>query len=1376
MDKSGGSVSKPPLLTGPQNYDYWKSRMEAFIKSIDSRTWKAIIRGWEPPVVLDKDGNKTDVKKLVEEWTKDEDDLALGNSKALYAIFNGVDSNMFRLIKRCTAAKSAWEILRKAHEGTSKVKLSKLQMLKTQFENLKMKEEETIHDFQMNVLDYANSFDALGKPISDEELVGKILRSLLTRFDMKVTAIEEAQDLASLSMDELIGSLQTYELGLERRNGKKDKSLAFASKSVADEPQIELESEESLSESMAMLGRQFNKLVKKVDQRAKSNGQFSFNKQSNFHKKAKEDNKGVCCHECEGFGHIRTECPTFLRKQKKGLVVSWSDTDDSEGESESAKLVNALTGTCMSDTESCDGEVTYEELAVTYKELYNRSLEICQELEKQKKVNSKMETEKGDLLKDIIELNMKIKDQENQIEQAQIEKSNLLGKISELDKEVIKLNTDLDQVKKVAKMMTTGTEAFDEMLQKQNYGKPKPIGFEHERIGQNMSFNNATIHTPVSKTFVSGGLSQHHAPHPKSRLYNWTCHHCGRKGHIRPFCYRLYGYPKKSHQSIYTSSPVEVRRKAEWKEKRKIESLIAHTSLKASSREIWYFDSGCSKHMTGVENYIENLKSYATSFVTFGDGAKGEIKGIGRLSTNGVPKLDNVLLVKGITTNLISISQLCDQGMKVNFTKSECLVTNDEGDLIMKGVRSRDNCYHWIPLEEDNISTCLISKEEDVKLWHQKLGHLHLKGIKKAIANEAIRGLPKLKIEEGSICGECQIGKQTKMSHPKLQHLTTTRVLELLHMHLMGPMQVESLGGKRYAFVMVDDFSRFTWIEFFKEKSESFEAFKELCLQLQREKNTVIIRIRNDHGKEFENASFLDFCASEGIKHEFSTPITPQQNGVVERKNRTIQESARVMLHAKHLPYHFWAEAMNTACYIHNRVTLRTGTTTTLYELWKGRKPTVKHFHVFGSTCYILNDREHRRKMDPKSEEGIFLGYSTNSRAYRVYNIRSKVIMESINVVIDDSTTDRTSDDEEDVATSLPTSDAAAEVESDSDDEATNPTPSPVNKVPSIKIQKNHPKDLIIGNPNQGIATRRTNEAVTNSCFVSKVEPKNVKEALIDEFWIEAMQDELNQFRRSEVWDLVPRPDGVNVIGTKWVYRNKSDENGIVTRNKARLVAQGYTQVEGLDFDETFAPVARLESIRLLLGISCILKFKLYQMDVKSAFLNGYLQEEVYVEQPKGFIDPTFPDHVYKLKKALYGLKQPPMAWYERLTNFLVSQGYRKGGNDKTLFVKEEKGELMIAQIYVDDIVFGGMSQEMVQHFVQQMKSEFEMSLVGELTYFLGLQVKQMEDTIFISQSKYAKNMVKKFGMENAGHKRTPAATHLKLTKDEKGIDVDQTL
>jgi hypothetical protein len=336
-------------------------------------------------------------------------------------------------------------------------------------------------------------------------------------------------------------------------------------------------------------------------------------------------------------------------------------------------------------------------------------------------------------------------------------------------------------------------------------------------------------------------------------------------------------------------------------------------------------------------------------------------------------------------------------------------------------------------------------------------------------------------------------------------------------------------------------------------------------------------------------------------------------------------------------------------------------------------------------------------------------------------------------------------------------------------------TTSPRFKGSSTRLLKMQPIDNIIGNPNEGVVTR-SRDQIANSCFISSIELKNIKEALSDEFWINAMQQELEQFTRNQVWELVPRPEEINVIGTKWVFKNKSDENGNVTRNKARLVAQGYTQVEGVDFDETFAPVARLESIRLLLSISCTMRFKLHQMDVKSAFLNGYLHEEVYVEQPKGFVDSSFPEHVYKLKKALYGLKPAPKAWYERLTEFLINNGYVRGGIDQTLFVKKNLNEIMIAQIYVDDIVFGGTSNQMVEQFVQHMRSEFEMSLVGELTYFLGLQVKQSEDTVFISQSKYAKSIVKKSGLENATHKRTPAATHIKLSKDENGVDVDQCL
>jgi hypothetical protein len=231
-----------------------------------------------------------------------------------------------------------------------------------------------------------------------------------------------------------------------------------------------------------------------------------------------------------------------------------------------------------------------------------------------------------------------------------------------------------------------------------------------------------------------------------------------------------------------------------------------------------------------------------------------------------------------------------------------------------------------------------------------------------------------------------------------------------------------------------------------------------------------------------------------------------------------------------------------------------------------------------------------------------------------------------------------------------------------------------------------------------------------------------------------------------------------------------------LVRNKACLVAQGYTQIEGIDFDETFAPAARLESIRILLSIACHLGFKHYQMDVKSAFLNDILQEEVYVEQPKGFQDPHHPHHVYKLKKALYGLKQAPRAWYDRLTTYLLAKGFTRGRANRTLFIRNQGTHKLIAQIYVDDIIFGATLDSLAHEFSEEMKQEFEMSMIGELNCFMGLQVKQTSEGIFISQSKYVKDLVKRFGLDGKSHARTPINTSVKISIDITGKPIDRTL
>jgi hypothetical protein len=316
--------------------------------------------------------------------------------------------------------------------------------------------------------------------------------------------------------------------------------------------------------------------------------------------------------------------------------------------------------------------------------------------------------------------------------------------------------------------------------------------------------------------------------------------------------------------------------------------------------------------------------------------------------------------------------------------------------------------------------------------------------------------------------------------------------------------------------------------------------------------------------------------------------------------------------------------------------------------------------------------------------------------------------------------------------------------------------------------------NTILGDIHKGITTRsRVAHFCEHYSFVSSIEPYRIEDALRDLVWVLAMQEELNNFTRNEVRHLVPRPNQ-NVVGTKWVFRNKQDEHGVVTRNKARLVAKGYSQVEGLDFGETYAPVARLESIRILLAYATYHGFKLYQMDMKSAFLNGPIKEEVYVEQPPCFEDSEYPNHVYKLSKELYGLKQAPRAWYECLRDFLITNGFKVGKADPTLFTKTIANNFFECQIYVDDIIFGSTNKSTCEEFSRIMVQKFEMSMMGELKYFLGFQLKQLQEGTFISQTKYIQDILTKFGMKDAKPIKTPMGTNGHLDLDTGGKFVDQ--
>ncbi|GJR09964.1 ribonuclease H-like domain-containing protein [Tanacetum coccineum] len=953
-------------------------------------------------------------------------------------------------------------------------------------------------------------------------------------------------------------------------------------------------------------------------------------------------------------------------------------------------------------------------------------------------------------------------------------------------------------------------------------------------------------------------------------------------------------------------------------------------------------DSGCSGSMTGDKDKLSDFKEFKGGYVAFGNDPKGgRITGKGTIKTSCID-FEKVSYVEELKFNLLSVSQICDKKHNVLFTDKECLILSpkfkfvDEDLVILRAPRKND----VYSLDLKNIIpsggvTCLVAKatKDEVVLWHRRLGHVN---INKLVKGNLVRGLPSKTFKLDHSCLACRKGKQHRASCKKIEERIVREPLELLHMDLFGPVSVESVNRKKYCLVVTDDCSKFSWVFFLAYKDETYDMLHDLIVGLENKLRHKVKTIRCDHGTEFKNQLMNEFCAKKGIKREYSIARTPQQNGVAERKNRTLIEAARTMLADSLLPIQFWAEAVNTACYVLNRVLVTKPQMKTPYEILMGRSPNISFMRPFGCPLTILNTLDHLGKFDGKSEEGYLLGYSTNSKGFRVYNRVTRKVQDCLHVnflenqenqkgkgpdwmfdlelltpsmnyipvrkenYADSGGNVSTHDDVDDLddqqfivhgpnihaAQNKPSEERTAdkEVPLSSDEQAlhdelvnlmhqeslaklhndaqrnafeeekrrialekgkecvdstftlsTANTPSQstgntptdsdddvpkdgvfstnsfdddynnmdptidVTSTPTLRIHKIHPQSQIIGKSTAGILTRRklkesasdqhqallsfiykqnrTNhkdqQTCLFACFLSQEEPKKVSQALADESWVEAMQEELLQFKLQDVWVLCDLPDGKRVIGTKWVFRNKRDERGTIIKNKARLVAQGYRQEEGVDYDEVFAPVARIEAIRLFLAFASFMGFTVYQMDVKSAFLYGNITEEVYVKQPPGFEDPAHPNKVYRVVKALYGLHQAPRAWYERLSTFLLKHGYRRGAIDKTLFIKKDRRDIMLVQVYVDDIIFGSTKSSMVKDFEDLMQKEFKMSSMGELTFFLGLQVKQTSAGIFLSQDKYVKDILNKFDFRTIKPASTPIEAHKSLGKDEEGEEVD---
>ncbi|GJR41807.1 retrovirus-related pol polyprotein from transposon TNT 1-94 [Tanacetum coccineum] len=599
----------------------------------------------------------------------------------------------------------------------------------------------------------------------------------------------------------------------------------------------------------------------------------------------------------------------------------------------------------------------------------------------------------------------------------------------------------------------------------------------------------------------------------------------------------------------------------------------------------------------------------------------------------------------------------CDSDLEVAFRRNSCFVRTLEGVDLLKGNRSTN--LYTINLHEMASASpiCLMARATSTKswLWHQRLSHLNFDTINDLAKNDLVTGLPKFKYHKEHLCPSCEQGKSKRASHPPKPVPNSKRRLHLLHMDLCGPMRIASINGKRYVLVIVDDYSRYTWVHFLRSKDEAPEVIKTFLKRITVLLQSPVIIIRTDNGTEFKNQILKEYFDSVGISHQASSVRTPQQNGVVERRNRTLVEAARTMLIFSHAPLFLWAEAIATACYTQNRSIIHRRFNKTPYELINGRKPEDLHsLHVFGALCFPKNDREDIGKLGAKGDIGFFIGYSADSCAYRVYNQRTKKIMETMNVTFDElsamafeqssSKPGLQSMTSGQISSGLDLTYAPSTITTQKPTEApqvlqtptattttadTTPTPiiassqatnfsntsQDVDELQTHQHVQHQPATIADNVPNamfdentfvNPFATPSTCDADSPSsqyvdpsnmhtnrtasdgdmCMyaltVSTVEPKNVKEAMTDPAWIESMQEELLQFKRLDVWVLVPLPDNIKPLTLKWLFKNKHDEENTVIRNKSRLVVRGYRQEEGIDFEESFAPVARMEAIRII--------------------------------------------------------------------------------------------------------------------------------------------------------------------------------------------------
>lgn len=748
-----------------------------------------------------------------------------------------------------------------------------------------------------------------------------------------------------------------------------------------------------------------------------------------------------------------------------------------------------------------------------------------------------------------------------------------------------------------------------------------------------------------------------------------------------------------------------------------------------------------------------------------GNGSHASVHGTGtvdlKFTSGKIVQLKNVHHVPSIHKNLVSGTLLCRDGFKV-VLESNKLVVSKSGQFIGKGYDC-GGLFRFSLLDFNNKSVNHICANVDdlASIWHSRLCHINF-GSMSRLATMSL--IPNITIVKGSKCHSCVQSKQPRKPHKAAEerHLAP---LELIHSDLCEMNGVLTKGGKRYFMTLIDDASRFCYVYLLKTKDEALDYFKIYKAEVENQLERKIKRLRSDRGGEFFPKVFDDFCAEHGIIHERTPPYSPESNGIAERKNRTLTDLVNAMLDTCGLSKAWWGEAVLTSCHVLNRIPMGKEEKTP-YEKWVGRKPSLSYLRTWGCMAKVNVPINKKRKLGPRTVDCVFLGYASCSIAYRFLVVKSEVP----DVYVDTIMESRDATFFEHI---FPMKDIHSNSRYSSEITPEHSTP-----IGSFE----QPHEIVLEEDDNDAPKRSKRQRVEKSfgddfiVYLVDDTPTTIAEAFASpdaDDWKEAVHNEMDSILSNGMWEVTDRPYGCKPMGCKWVFKKKLKPDGTIEKYKARLVAKGYTQKEGEDFFDTYSPVARMTTIRVLLSLAASYGLLVHQMDVKTAFLNGELDEEIYMEQPDGFVVKGQESKVCKLLKSLYGLKQAPKQWHEKFDTTLTSAGFAINEADRCVYYRCGGGEGVILCLYVDDILIFGTNIDVINEVKSFLSKSFDMKDLGEADVILNIKLIKADGGITLSQSHYVEKVLKRFGFSECKPSPTPYDPSVTLRKNKR-IGLDQ--